>query len=220
MKPSALLLSCGVLSALWYVAMLVVIPMYWDEYSSASQTVSELSAIDAPTRSLWVALGTVWTLLYAAFGLGVWVSAGVSRVLRVVGGLIIAAALIGLFWPPMHQRDVLAVGGGTLTDTLHLAWTMVNGVLTLLAMAFAAVPFAKGFRLYSVATIVVVVAAGILTSMDAPRIEANLPTPWVGVWERISIGAWLLWVAVLAVTLLRYPTGAQPHIGGASARAE
>lgn len=23
-------------------------------------------------------------------------------------------------WPPMHQRAVLAAGGGTLTDTLHL----------------------------------------------------------------------------------------------------
>jgi hypothetical protein len=218
MKPSALLLSCGVLSALWYVAMLVVVPMHWDGYSSASQTVSELSAIDAPTRSLWVTLGVVWTLLYAAFGLGVWISAGASRVLRVVGGLIIAAALIGLLWPPMHQREVLAAGGGTLTDTLHLAWTMVNGVLTLLAMAFAAVPFARGLRLYSVATIVVVVAAGMLTSVDAPRIEADLPTPWVGVWERISIGAWLLWVVVLAVTLLRHPTVAQPRIGRASAR--
>lgn len=40
-------LACGLLSALLYAAMLVVVPLAWSDYSSASQTVSELSAIDA-----------------------------------------------------------------------------------------------------------------------------------------------------------------------------
>jgi hypothetical protein len=53
------LLVCGILSSLLYVAMTVFIAMQWEGYSSASQTVSELSAIGAPTRSLWVALGAV-----------------------------------------------------------------------------------------------------------------------------------------------------------------
>jgi hypothetical protein len=35
------------------------------------------------------------------------------------------------------------------------------------------------------------------------RIAANPPTPWVGVWERINISVFLLWVVVLAVALLR-----------------
>ena len=102
------LLVCGILSALLYAAMLVFVPMRWPVYSSAAQTVSELSAIGAPTRSLWVSLGMVWALLYAAFGWGVWRSAGPSRSLRVAGGVIIVAFAFSLFWPPMHQREVLA----------------------------------------------------------------------------------------------------------------
>ena len=31
------------------------------------------------------------------------------------------------------------------------------------------------------------------------------PTPWVGVWERISIAAFMGWIAVLATALLRAP---------------
>ena len=31
------------------------------------------------------------------------------------------------------------------------------------------------------------------------RIAANLPTPWIGVWERINLGVFLLWVVVLAL---------------------
>ncbi len=197
------LLVCGILSALLYAAMLVFVPMRWPAYSSAAHTVSELSAIGAPTRSLWVPLGVVWALLYAAFGWAVWRAAGSSRSLRVAGGVIIVAVLFGVFWPPMHQREVLAAGGATLTDTLHIVWTAVNGVLTLLAMGFAAAALGKRFRVYSIATMVILVAAGAVTSLDAPRMQANLPTPWIGVWERVNIGVWLLWVVVLAVTLLR-----------------
>jgi len=46
---------------------------------------------------------------------------------------------------------------------------------------------------------------GALTSTSAPRIAKNLPTPWIGVWERINIGVFLLWVVVLAATLWREP---------------
>ena len=43
-------LSCGIVSSLLCVAMNVFVPMQWEGYSSAFQTISELSAVDAPTR--------------------------------------------------------------------------------------------------------------------------------------------------------------------------
>ena len=198
-----ILLTCGILSSLLYIAMNVFVAMQWEGYNSASQTVSELSGIGAPTRPLWVSLGIVYTLLVAAFGCGVWATARQNRPLRVLGGLMVAYGVIGLAWPPMHLREVLAAGGATLTDTMHIVFTMVTVLLMLLAMGFGAAAFGKRFRLYSIATIVILLAFGALTGLDAPRIQANLPTPWVGVWERINISVFLLWVVVLAVTLLR-----------------
>ncbi|MEW5929308.1 MAG: DUF998 domain-containing protein [Gemmatimonadota bacterium] len=116
----AVLLVCGILSALLYAAMVAFVAMRWQGYSSVSQTVSELSVIGAPTRPLWVALAAVYTLLVTAFGCGVWLAAGRNRRLRVVGGLQIAAGLIGPFWPPMHLRGADA----TLTDTLHVVFAV------------------------------------------------------------------------------------------------
>jgi len=197
------LLVCGILSSLLYVAMNVVVPMQWEGYSSASQTVSELSAIGAPTRPLWVALAMVYTALMIAFGWGVWASAGRNRPLRVMGGVIVANALVGLAWPPMHSREVLAAGGGSLTDTLHIAWAIVTNILFMLEIGFGATALGKRFRLYSIATLVLLVAFGTLTGIDAPRLQADLPTPWIGVWERIGIGVFMLWVVVLATALLR-----------------
>lgn len=198
-----ILLACGIAAPLLYAAMLVLVPTQWPGYSSASQTISELSAIGAPTRPLWVPLGIVYTLLVTAFGWGVWASAGGSRPLRVVGGLMIASGLLGLFWPPMHLREALAAGGATLSDTLHIVWTLVTVLLLLLTMGFGAAAFRKRFRVYSIMSMVILFACGVMTSVDAPRIQANLPTPWIGVWERINFGVFLLWSVVFAVTLLR-----------------
>jgi hypothetical protein len=200
---------CGIVSSLLYVAMNVFVALQWEGYSSASQTVSELSAIGAPTRPLWVTLAIAYTALVAAFGWGVLQSAGQTRSLRIVGWLVVANALLGLAWPPMHRREVLAAGGGTSTDTLHIIWTVATNVLFMLQIGFAAVASGKRFRFYSLATMVLLVAFGALTGMEAPGLEANLPTPLIGVWERSGIGAFMLWVVVLAIALLRARDGAR-----------
>jgi hypothetical protein len=120
-----------------------------------------------------------------------------------VGTLLIMHGIVGLFWPPMHQREVLAAGGGTLTDTLHIAWSAVTVVIMLLSIGFGAAAFGKWFRYYSVATILVLLVFGILTGLESPGIEANQPTPMIGVWERINIGAYMVWVIVFAIRILR-----------------
>src|SRR5512145_1842455 len=122
------LLVCGILASFLYVAMTLFVGMWWEGYSSAAQTISELSAIGAPTRPLWMLLGTVYTVFMVAFGWIVWESAPPNRALRVVGALIMTQGVFAYFWPPMHQRAVLAAGGGTLTDTLHIVWTIVTGL--------------------------------------------------------------------------------------------
>src|SRR4051794_34253015 len=93
------LLLCGPMSSLLYAAMTVLVARQWEGYHSASQTISELSAIGAPTRSLWVLPAAIYTLLVTAFGCGVWKSAGRTRALRVAGGLIVTYGALGLVWP-------------------------------------------------------------------------------------------------------------------------
>ena len=149
------LLSCGVLASVLYVAMTLFVGLLWDGYSVASNVPSELAAIGAPTRTLWIILGTVYGVLMIAFGWIVWASAPPNRALRVVGALLMAHTVFGQFWPPMHQRAVLAAGGGTLTDTLHLVWAAVTGLFFMLIVGFGAAALGKRFRLYSIVTMVI-----------------------------------------------------------------
>lgn len=203
-------LACGIASSLHYAAMIWLIR--YEGYSVLSQVPSELTAIGAPTEALWARIGWIYTVLVAVFGLGLWTSTGAHRRLRVVGGLILAYASLGLLWPfaPMHQREVLVAGGGTWTDTAHRALGGVTVFLMFLTIGFGAAAFGKRFRLYSIVTVVVLVLFGALTFIEAPRLGTNQPTPWIGLWERINISVFLLWVAVLAVRAwpnARYRTG-------------
>jgi hypothetical protein len=195
----------GVVSSLLYLAMNLIVPMQWADYRWASQTVSELSAIGAPTRPLWVVLGLVYTLLVTGFGWGVRMAAGDNRRLRLAGVLIAVYGSLGIAWTfaPMHLRPVLAAGGGTVSDTVHLGLGGLTEVLYLLALGLAAAALGKAFRIYSIATLLVLVVFGVLVFRDAPGVGTNQATPLLGVWERINIGVFLLWMVVLGIALLR-----------------
>ena len=196
-------LAGGVLSSLLYVAMTVLVARQWGEYSSLSYTISELSAIDAPTRSMWIVPGAVYTVLVTLFGCGVMMSAGRNRLVRAVGVLLTVYGALGLVWPfaAMHRREVLAAGGGTVSDTLHLVLAAVTVVLMLNAMILGAGALGSRFRVYSIVSLAILAVFAALTFRDAPRLAENLPTPWIGLWERINLGVFLLWIVALARAL-------------------
>ena len=69
--------------------------------------------------------------------------------------------------------------------------------------AIAVAPLGKPFSFYTLSSWVVFILFGVLTFLESPGIESNLPTPHIGLWERINIAVFLLWVIVFALALLR-----------------
>lgn len=90
-----------------------------------------------------------------------------------------------------------------LTGALHLIEGGAAMFLLLGAMGLAAASLGRSFAVYTLATVAVMVLFGGWSAMDIPAVEAGLPTPWVGVKERIYWYSYELWFIVLAVKLLR-----------------
>jgi Protein of unknown function (DUF998) len=193
------LLACGILSSLVYVAANVLGTLAWPDYSSLSQSISELSAIGAPSRSTWVPLGIAYDVLLLAFGVGVWRAAEDKRRLRVIAALLVAIGVLGLFWPPMHLRGATI----SLTDTFHVVFAGVTSLLIVVTISFGATTLGRWFRRYSVATVVVLLGLGAGSFAYAPKVAADLPTPWLGLIERANLATYLVWVAALSARLLR-----------------
>lgn len=199
------LLICGILSSLLYVGTDILAAMQWEGYSYTSQAVSELQAIGAPTRSLVVLLFTIYGVLVIAFGLGILLTDSRKRA-RFTGILLIGYGIVGqvvLLFFPMHLRGA----EGTISDIMHATLTGVTVLFILLYIGFGATLHGKRFRLYSIGTILILILFGVLAGLDGPRVAAQLPTPWLGITERINIFASMLWVLVLAIILLRVENG-------------
>lgn len=200
-----ILLACGILYAGTYVvANDGIAASLYHGYSRINQAVSELSAKGASSRPFLVGMFVVWTPAMLAFGLGVWRAARGSRALRATGIFLIASGVTSVVWLPfpMTARENMVPGSTSTNDVGHLVMSAVTVLLILAQVVASAFAFGKRFRLYSMASAAVVLVAGGLMARLAPNVPNGKPTPWMGLYERASIGAWLLWMTVLAVVLI------------------
>jgi hypothetical protein len=60
----------------------------------------------------------------------------------------------------------------------------------------------RTFRVYSLLSLAVVLVFGALTGVEARQLASRGTTQLMGLFERIGMAAWLLWMAVLSVALL------------------
>jgi Protein of unknown function (DUF998) len=167
-------------------------------YSFRDQWISELTALGSPVRPLMVAVITAHNILLVAFGLGIWRAAGRSRSLRWVGlGLVATTMFASVIHPffPMASR-------WNFTDTpmhgiLSVAWSFGISAVVILA----AVAYRGWFRLYSIGTVLFMMAFGIASGIAFRGIDQN-DTPWAGAFERINAYVLMAWLVVLAVTVI------------------
>lgn len=215
-KRVMLLLLCGAVSSVLYVATDVLAALSWPAYSYTSQSVSQLLAIGTPTRAFVFPLMAAYNVLMVAFGARVWASAGRSRAMRVTGVLLVLYGIVshmGLAMYPLHLGETEAssgVGG-------HIAVTAALVLLMFSFMVGGAVARGRAFRVYSFLTIVAILGGSVLTGMQVEALQTVGSSPWLGVLERIGIYATMLWVAVFAVALLRSGREHAPRTGGATA---
>lgn len=201
-QAQRVLLLCGIVSPVMYAVADAIAGISWAEYSFRDHTISELGAIGAPTQPLFSSMLIAVYLVFLAFGAGVWRSSAGRRSLRIAGCLLLGFGLLALTvgqFVPMRPRGV----DQGLSGALHLIEGAVAMVLVLAAMVSAAIAFGVRFRVYTAATIFVMLVFGLWSGLDAPNVEAGLDTPWLGLRERVFWYAYQLWFAVLALTLLR-----------------
>lgn len=197
-----LLLISGIISSLHYIVINIIVPLYYPGYNIFSFTVSELSAIDTPTRSLWVLLCLFYSLFIIAFGFGTWLTAESNKKIKIVALLLVVYGTSGFFWPPMHKREVIAVNGESLTDTMHIVFAVFTIILMIVMIIYGALALDRKFRIYSFINLGLFILFGILTSLESPGISTNQPTPFIGIWERINIGLFLAWIIAFAIQLM------------------
>jgi hypothetical protein len=199
------LLALGVLAPIYYVILNdVIAASFYPGYDRVSRPVSELSSTYAPSRPVLVPLLFIFDLLIVPFWIAVWRAERTNRALRVTAALMLGfRALALLAFPfPLVADEVLG------PNTVHtIIWGALAPLLMLAGIGVSAAAFGTSFRLYASLTLVALLVVSVLAGVQAGQIVAGESVRWFGLTERALIGFWLLWVAVLAITLLRRSRG-------------
>ncbi|MBC7077931.1 MAG: DUF998 domain-containing protein, partial [Synergistales bacterium] len=143
-----ILLSCGILAPLLYLGTDLLAGKLLKGYSFSAQSMSELGAAGSPTRLLVVALTLVASAFMIAFGIGVWRAAGSANLPRIVAGLILGNAVVGLaaiLFFPNH------FGVRPEFGTPGVLLMFLSVLCFVLAMVFGVVAFHGWMRILSIA---------------------------------------------------------------------
>jgi hypothetical membrane protein len=175
--------------------------LLYEGYSFADQAISELSAYGSPVRPLMLVFFTAHSLLLAAFSVGLWRAGDRNRALR-WAGILLLASVVGTV--PLHPFFPMSPRGEYgFNDTMHIVLTGVFGFVVFGAVVCGAVAYPGWFRLYSIGSLLVMMVFGWMAAAPMQDVAENLATPWLGVDERISAYVYLIWIVVLAVTVMR-----------------
>lgn len=195
------LLFCGVFSPLLRMATDIIGGRLWKDYNFASRSISDLSAIGAPTRSLVVPLEIASLLFSILFALGVFSLARDNTLLRITAVMLFGSgvfSLIGAFFP-VH----LAEGMTTSTNKTNTIIIGISVLFLVFAIGFGTASFKDWFRYFSIGLFVVFLVEDVWATWGKPFTLGGERGPLVGVQERTMLWGYLLWMVVLAVKLLR-----------------
>jgi len=207
-KIPKVLIICGIVAPLIKIGTDILAGTMWEGYSFTSRSISDLSAIGAPTRMLVVPLDLAADVLLLAFAVGVWKLAGRNRRMRIMAGLIFGNAaflLIGGFFP-FHLDEEMSTFGNTM-NTIVIG---ISVVFLLLAIGFGAAAFRNWFRYLSIGVFLIFLVGDVWATRHTPFALGGQRGPLVGVQERTMLFSYLLWVVALAIVLMRAKKGLDP----------
>lgn len=202
----------GLLAPLFYLAAVLVGGELYDGYSHTYNTISELTSVDAPELPVVEALFALYNISVLLFGLSALfdADASVNYLLKRCFSLIIPIGAVGLamyFFPQDHRELDISSSG-----QVHIVLAAAASLLTMLSIFYGGrgmsqYPPLKPFSIYSYLTLAGIIITGALTARAIPNLD-----PWGGVYERMTIGLYLVWVFVIAMRLLFLDTKSEKII--------
>ncbi|HNW86044.1 MAG TPA: DUF998 domain-containing protein [Candidatus Limiplasma sp.] len=191
----------GIVSLISYTAAVLFAPLAYPGYQWMRQAVSDLSANNAPSRTLWNQLASLYNLCGSAalLMICVYVQGKLTRTLRTglyAFTLMQWISAVGYAMFPLTDSGY----AGTFQDGMHLA---VTAAVVMLSIASLVTLMAGGYRRRAYVSLAVwaTVALGL---MCLGAVGMNLvPKDLFGVTERCSVFAATGFTAVLGVYLLQ-----------------
>jgi len=201
-KKQIVLLVCGIAAPVFYVAAVVIGGIITPGYSHLAHDISGLIAADAPKKAVLDPLFITYNILLGGFGVGL------LTAFRERGGavgkagavILIVIGILGLILTIFFPRDAIGAEQ-TFAGRMHIIFAGLMSLGTMAAIPLVGLHLRNAMRLrgharYSFITLAVVIISGIW-AVQAAATGSEL----LGLAERITIGAFILWIFIIALKI-------------------
>jgi len=197
-----ILISCGIVAPILYVITVIVGAALRPDYSHIVNAVSELLSNGAPNKAILDVIFNVYGALLLAFAIGGYsILKNGPRPCRIAMGIFIVIQILSFSWGffPMDPMGTEATFAGTMHNIL--GGIVVLATITMPLLMGLGLRREAGFQTY--ASYALVTSAIIFVSGLTAVILAGQGFQVFGLFERITIGSYEVWIFVTALKLLK-----------------
>ena len=182
----------GIGAVVMYIFATIYGGYLYPNYSHISQDISQLTSTKSPIRDLMNPIFLFYNLLVIGFGIGLY-KFDKNNLSRLASVFIIVIGVLGaivlLF--PINTRGTSI----TFVGIMHIVLISIISLLSISANLLFWTTYKKSnFRLMAKISLV----AGIAFLVAGPIAATNVTSPYAGLFERITIGIFLLWIVTIS----------------------
>jgi len=196
------LIYCGIVAPVLYVITAIVGAAVRDDYSHIVNAISELISNGAPNKAILDIVFNIYNALLLAFAIGAYsVLKNFPRLCRISMGIFIAVQVLSFSWGffPMDPMGAEATFAGTMHNILGGVVALVTIIMPLLmGLGLRRLDGFQDYAKYSFISSAIIFVSG-FTGV----ILAGQGVQLFGLFERITIGSYEVWIFVTAVKLLK-----------------
>lgn len=197
-----ILVSCGIVAPVLYVVTAIVgAALRPNDYSHIVNAISELLSNGAPNKAVLDVVFNIYNALLLVFAIGAYFAMkNLPRTCRVAMGILIGIQVLSFSWGffPMDPLGAEATFAGTMHNILGGVVALATIIMPIL-MGLG-LRRLDGFNRYAVYSFIS--SAIIFTSGLMGVILAGQGVQLFGLFERITIGTYEVWIFVTAMKLL------------------
>jgi hypothetical protein len=197
-----ILIYCGIAAPVLYVITAIVGAALRTDYSHIVNAISELISNGAPNKAILDVVFNIYNILLLAFAVGAFSALKNSpHICRVAMGLLIGIQILSFSWGffPMDPLGAEATFAGTMHNVLGGIVALATIIMPLLmGLGMRRMDGFQGYAKYSFISSAIIFVSG-LTGV----ILAGQGVHLFGLFERITIGTYEVWIFVTALTLLK-----------------
>ncbi|HEX7467413.1 MAG TPA: DUF998 domain-containing protein [Methanobacterium sp.] len=191
----------GIVGPLVYILAVIIGGAIRNDYSALYNAISELTMANAPNKLLLDVLFGIYNIFLLIFGLSAYFDTSINnKKFKVSALMLVIIGFLGLSVLIFTQDPRGAPA--TLHGTLHILLSGITAALTIISIFIAGVSFRKysnlkGFSWYSYITAIFIFISG---GLGAASLANN--GPYGGLFERITIFLFMIWVIILSYIIL------------------